>query len=424
MVEENILKLHNFILKHNSDKGCILYNPINEAILLLPREIEELDDESNELLISNYMLNLGDDSSYFGKTLYNRVKYSDRKVSLIIHTNYTCNLSCSYCYQKGLTDENEIMGEEVIKQLYGLFQQLKKKNHLEALDLSFIGGEPLLFPNTIMKIYDMAREVFEDILITSSLITNGLLLVDSLNLLKHIPFDCIQITIDGGEKTHNLLRKRKDGKGSYKCILENLVVLQKNSVRNVVINYNLSVKSEGALEELLKDLKKQNIKYPLIFSVVFSGEKNECAEDVILLKKQSSSWLNAHLKSMEYGYSFPPFYRNSRMSCGYYKENSFCIAPDGMMFKCISGMSMDEYRLCHITKYDTMEYYNRLAQMIETRNMCRKAESVNCEYTFVCDGGCLFKSRHNGWKCQANEIKEEELELLYKYVCNITQQKL
>lgn len=415
------MKLHDFIIEYTEERGKLLYNPLTEAVLFFPeqQEIKEenMDQEAIAYLKEHFFIDQGDSSTRFGTVMYDRIKYSNKKISLIIHTNYTCNLECIYCYQKGITEEKLVINQKTIEQFHAFFERIKKNNNLEVVDLCFIGGEPLLCSREVQQIYDIACKVFKNLKITTSIITNGTLVLKEIGLLDSIRFDCIQVTLDGGEITHNKLRRSRDKNDSYRGIVKKLFELQKRGDYNVVINCNLSPQSEQSVDELIKDLQEQNIKYPLIFSLVFSGSQNNCKNTVISSIRQEKSWVNAHIHAMNFGYTFQPFYRNPHFSCGLFKENSFCIAPDGMIYKCISGISLDEYKVCHISEYGSQKYINHVSQFTEAQKQCEKSENGDCKYRLVCDGGCFFKNQQEGWRCSKNQIANGDLKVLYETVC-------
>lgn len=414
------MKLHDYIITYCEKEGMMLFNPINEAMIFLPYikslDIDNLAEKDREVLLEKLFLSDGIKSSDFVAGFYERIKYSRRKITLIIHTNYSCNLRCSYCYQQGSVSRHSVMSQETIQDFWGFFNKIKENNLLEVVDLCFIGGEPLICAGIIEQIYDMAKQVFAAIKITTTLVTNGTLLTSSLQCLDKLNFDCIQVTIDGPAYVHNKFRKSNNISDDFEGIITNLKKIQSIGHYNVVININLTKESSNTLNELLESLKANEISYPVIFSMVFSGDKNDCRDIEISLAEQTDAWYNAHVLAGNYGYDFAPFYRLSRFSCGLYKENSLCISPEGIIYKCISGMELKKYYISSIKDYGTMKYFARIAQMVEAPKECKKAREHSCSYALICDGGCYFKSSIYGWHCQHNFIREANIRLLFRQV--------
>lgn len=419
------MKLHDYIITYSEDEGLMLFNPINEAILFLPNvkelNISELTEMDKQVLFSKFFLSDGIESAEFVSGFYEQVRYSRRKISLIIHTNYSCNLSCSYCYQQGSVSRSSSMSKETVEKFWHFFNKINSNNLLDVVDLCFIGGEPLICSEIIEQIYDMARQVFFDKKITTTLVTNGTLLTSSLKCLDKVTFDCIQVTLDGPSQVHDKFRRSHKSSDNFEGILLNLRELQNVGNYNVVININLTKDSFNSLDTLMRVLKANEIRYPIIFSMVFSGANNDCSQDAIALSEQAHSWYDAHVRARSYGYNFAPLYRLSRFSCGLYKENSLCISPDGMIYKCISGMEIKKYYISSIGEYGTNKYYDRLAQILEAPKKCKKANDHSCPYALICDGGCSFKSSMYGWRCQYNNLRDADIRFLYRQIADINQ---
>lgn len=68
-------------------------------------------------------------------------KATTRYVSLMM--TYSCNLNCTYCYEqfKSSHTMSVAMAKQQIAQV---FDETIKQGKYEALELSFMGGEPLL----------------------------------------------------------------------------------------------------------------------------------------------------------------------------------------------------------------------------------------------------------------------------------------
>lgn len=417
------MKLHVFIISYDGDSGLMLFNPINDALVFMPDttgplDVQALSEQNIKKLFDMLFLTDLEDSSRLVAGIYKQIKYSERKISLIIHTNYSCNLNCTYCYQEGSVSRNDVMTQEIIDEFYPFFNKIKEHNSLEIVDLCFIGGEPLLHSNIVEEIFGIACKVFSGIQITKTLVTNGTRILSSIECLKSINFDCIQITLDGTESVHNKYRVSHKKSDSYFGILSNLKQLEQLGNFNVEININLMENNAGALEELLLDLKRNDIIYPIIFSIVFSGMNNSCNDLVISMKKKADVWFNSHVLAAKYGYSFLPLYRQTRFSCGRFKENSLCISPKGEIFKCISGMEAKQYYISSIKEFGTVKYYNRLAHLIEAPKICRKAQDFTCPYSLICDGGCSFITDTNGWNCQKSFLHNGPIKFLYWQTVN------
>jgi sulfatase maturation enzyme AslB (radical SAM superfamily) len=115
---------------------------------------------------------------------------------------HDCNLSCVYCYQKHRTGER--MSLETAKQsIDWIFTHVP--DYADAVEISFIGGEPLLEFSLIKKITQYVCEKKPGIPFIFYATTNGTVLDDEMKAWFTERRDCfwLGLSIDGKPETHN-----------------------------------------------------------------------------------------------------------------------------------------------------------------------------------------------------------------------------
>lgn len=171
----------------------------------------------------------------------------------------------------------------------------------------------------------------------------------------------------------------------------------------------MSYKNYDKLKGLFEDLINNGIKYPVYFSYVFECEttliKHNSKEDF-----EKDFWFEIHKMAMDYGYRYPPFYRLSYMTCGSSKVNDFNIAPNGDIYKCLSGIGKSEFFLDNINNYGTENYYRKLSQFVEYKNM--KQRCYDCKFEIICGGWCRYKKMIYGDYCPYNELENVDMKIL------------
>ncbi|MEO1368023.1 MAG: radical SAM protein [Acidobacteriota bacterium] len=143
---------------------------------------------------------------------------------LIILPTEQCNFRCTYCYE-----DFEIgkMSPETIRGLRRLIEA--RVPHIEALRLSWFGGEPLVAKDIVLEISEFALELCQrhGISLKGGLTTNGYLLKRPLfERLLSLHQRQFQISLDGDRDAHDTTRLRADGKGTFDRIWANLLELR------------------------------------------------------------------------------------------------------------------------------------------------------------------------------------------------------
>src|SRR5699024_9276122 len=331
------MRLSSNIIKIRNENNWLLYNTITQELIAID-DLENPSKEEKKYLIDNGYITMNDDVDYIDyKTFLDHIRYSEEIIEFIIHTNYSCNINCSYCYQSDIKS-NLKMGDETIINLVNYINNIIIDKNPREVGLCFIGGEPLLEWNTITKIINSIKAPTSTY-ISKSIITNGILLNDLIvNELINYDFKMIQITLDGYKDNHNLFRTNIKNEGSYDIIMSQLKKYSKKIP--IVLNINLNSKNINDVKKIFSDIRKNDIKITPIFSEIFDSENNHYEDKISL---ESNSWYEAHKIALDYGYRFEPFYRNNYFACGLYRDNEYIISPDGKVYKCISGIGKNNY---------------------------------------------------------------------------------
>lgn len=145
--------------------------------------------------------------------------------SLTINVTQICNLKCVYCAAGGDgtygDPVNRINVEKTLPQLKFFLEKLKEGS---TFSLSFVGGEPLLYPEAIRLIYDyvMLQTAGKNIRSRFMITTNGTLVTDKvLDILRAMKIH-ITVSLDGEAKINDQVRPSKDGRSSTALTIEGI----------------------------------------------------------------------------------------------------------------------------------------------------------------------------------------------------------
>lgn len=169
-----------------------------------------------------------------------------------------CNLACTYCYadQGDFGGPSKKMPLETAKKSIELLLQDKQAG--DQVQLTFLGGEPLMNRKDIYTATEYAANLAaqKKVKINFSITTNGTLLrAEDASFFEQYGF-ALTVSLDGLKEQHDQLRPLKNGKGSFDRAIERvkpLLAIQRNmqvSARVTVTPANMNLAQ--ALDEFIE----------------------------------------------------------------------------------------------------------------------------------------------------------------------------
>jgi radical S-adenosyl methionine domain-containing protein 2 len=172
------------------------------------------------------------------------------------HITEHCNYSCNYCFAQW-DRPPEAWKDDA--QVISILEDLKSNGHLafnnkikSPIRLNFAGGEPLLLKGKLLSTIKIANQLG----FITSVITNGSLLSEQVNIAKHI--DMIGISIDSFniETNHQIGRcTRSERTLSYRD-LATLIEKIREINNNIKIKFNVVVNKLNFQEQLIEKLQQ------------------------------------------------------------------------------------------------------------------------------------------------------------------------
>lgn len=333
----------------------------------------------------------------------------EKTYTLIIFPTYQCNFSCWYCVQR---HENEYMSKSTISDIKKHIEKYVITNNITHLELSWFGGEPLLYFNeciTDISLFTIKFCKENGIEFTNGITTNGYLLDDRIiNQMKTMEITSFQITIDGDREKHNSVRN-ENGCPSFDKILDNIVkILQiiPDAHMTLRFNYtadNVDFKIISDLNDCIPSEYRKYIK--ILFRKVWQIDERSIDStlvEMIQSKLRNSGYL---IRSVDINMNYK--------SC--YAENIHynTIFHDGSVDKCgninfkeAKGKLNDNGDIIWKT---THEYYNN--NIFTKKNKCQK-----CKYLPICMGPCPLCRERNDYSCgHINPQESHEFSIIEYY---------
>ena len=363
-----------------------------------------LDKASIDYLKQEYII-VDDDEE-----LYNRIKiqrnlsrYNNKILVLTIAPTLGCNFKCSYCYESGRIPKN--MDSSVVE---GIYKFIANFVGLQALRITWYGGEPLLKYNLIKQMSLRLIKEFPDY--QAAMITNGYLLSENVcrNLSK-LKITQLQITLDGLQHTHNQRRPHKYNQDSFQRIISNLELLF-NICPNigVVIRVNTDKSNQHEYQSLYQFLsnrfkgKRIHIQ-PGYVTDTFSEERNpscmkSCDKVAFILHQQKNN------------IPIPTYPRSEYGECSARHINSFVVGPQGELYKCWNDIGNLENSIGSV--FDFKMSHPLTVRYLMKADPLSSQECKECFFFPVCNGGCPYTrinslSENNADTC---ELYKENIE--------------
>ena len=397
---------HNIVIIPTIGKKFILVNSLNGTIIRL--------DQAHQDIFSAWQKNGISLASEIETSLYNFLSkhgfiydsiedekgFRDRLISQVdrIHSmpdkshltfvlSYKCNFSCPYCYENS---PHRILPVDIITKEMVDSALALHEGRLKSINL--FGGEPLLPENA-----DIIHYIVEKCPgISFSAFTNGYYLLDFFDVFSKVKTDYIQVTLDGGEESHNRTRKTKDGTKSFARIIEGIGLYLNHGIP-VKVRMNLTktnLQDYFFLRDYLEKLfftHKHILSFEL-FPIFQLGEsehisvlKDMYSTDINLANEPSQVSRNTILSSslpilnfFTSGKGFRPITRY----CDSH-TNRRCYDPLGNIYSCIVALGNPT---AAIGTYFP-DYSLRENSMVD-RNITKIEECKDCIYALLCGGGC------------------------------------
>jgi uncharacterized protein len=157
-----------------------------------------------------------------------------------------CNLGCTYCYAQGGTFGGPAKSMELVTALASVDLLLGDVGPGERVNLSFLGGEPLLNRPVIRAATERAAAVAagRGAEITFSITTNGTQLTpDDGDFFEEHGF-AVTVSLDGAGAAHDRLRPFRSGRGSFSRVIQRVAPLLERQ-RRMQVSARVTVTPEN-----------------------------------------------------------------------------------------------------------------------------------------------------------------------------------
>lgn len=387
---------YNCILQDNT--GMVIYNAATDQLVALTPQLANIFNEgkaapekikAQHAELYDHLLQKGifvcDDADETEAYIRKREEYerSSGEYTITINPTLACNMSCWYCYESH--KNMPAMSADVKQSVLLLIDKLLADNKLKKLNLSFFGGEPLLyFDKVVVDIINHAKMQCKafDAKLSIHFTTNAYLLTD--NVLKQLEgLDVsFQITIDGGKQVHDCVRKTKGGEPTYARIVEHIHQTLSHGFP-VGVRFNYTAKSIPSFIDVVKDFSHLQQEQKQLVNFTFQrvwqdneGDADQVGQQVEHIERafeQAGLFVN-NAKS----YIVPYCYADG--------VNTAVVNYNGDLFKCTARDFAPKSKEGTLAADGTLRWNERLRKRMSIRH--GSDTCLQCRIYPICHGGC------------------------------------
>lgn len=396
------------------DGGALLFNARTGALIRLNSERrEQLDDPggipsefADFLANQGFLINDGTDEISLLAELHSQARHDNTLFSATVELTEACNFRCLYCYQNHRPQHLDNGAARRVT-LY----LLKRMSEVRHIHVNWFGGEPLLRMCTLERISErLAKEATtRGCIFTQFITTNGYYLTEEMaRRLRTLGISNVQITVDGDQRSHNMLRILASGKGTYAKVL-NACEEVVNAGMELMVRVNVNRWNADRIPSLLSDLISRGISPKnSVIHVVRAVDHGNCSEYVSSTLLSNSEfaleWIRILKLITAAGFSLPTLGPRA-YNCAFDLGQTVMIGTDATIRHCSSSSGL----LGEIDEYGNERNTTPLREFVKKRTPFDDPTCRECHVLPMCMGGCGYLQELGREKCNPEKYVLKEL---------------
>lgn len=342
--------------------------------------------------------------------------------SIAMHVCHSCNMSCVYCYGKGVSGggtyggPREFMSEATAKSAVDFLLRECLQAEGAYSRIIFFGGEPLLNFPIVRATVLYAKQAYQRVgkRLELSMTTNGTLLTDDVIRFLNKEWIGVQVSMDGDAPLQDRLRPLAvHGQGSYEMVkarVRRLVLSRRRTgvaARATVTSLSLDL---VRIERALREIGFRRV-YMAPGATPLSCEFALQVSDYERLKDEYQRLADDFVERITSGEgtSQSAFGEVIQRVIAGGRRTHFCggglsylsVAPDGNLYFCHRFAGDQRYRMGDVFRGVSPIAQERVMDRdVDAKDGCR-----NCWVRYVCGGGCEQMHDLYEQECKADVIE-------------------
>jgi uncharacterized protein len=259
----------NLPIEGRQEQLTAVYNTLTGALVLMPEvqwtNILSADASADietveQLMRQDILIREGIDETLVFKEWKDRHVHDFSKMRSKILVTRKCNNRCIYCI---LDPEAKDMTAETAREMDNFYFEQIKSNHPQQVKDDYLGGEPLINLDVIIKsasrrfYFCKGRGIDYGFTIT----TNGTLVSpEIITTLKAVGLTAVRVSQAGPAQVHDRLRPSVGGGKTYETIMKNLEKISGSIPIRIECQYDAGARDFEQIPEMLDDMNRRNIR--------------------------------------------------------------------------------------------------------------------------------------------------------------------
>lgn len=395
-------KLSRFNVRFERLPGSFLWNTLTGALIKLDYNAKHwmdnfdgTDDTSTyfKILLDNGCI-VPDVYDELGKVLFDEkaVLLNERPtvISHIIAPGLGCNYSCPYCFERGHAADppmDRTMQDEVCD---FIIAGAERDDRLEALGITWFGGEPLLYLDAIEHMSSRLIAYCEErgVSYRARIVTNGrLLTAEAAEILAGCKVADAQISVDGTGGAYE--RSKGARPGDFEAVVSNIEACA--DMIHITVRINVADDGASALELSRHLLSERTLDGRIkVYAAHVRDYTGHTAEDEEHASHEA--FLSFSHRFMAQFGEGGPYSAESLMplsparrctACQSICAPNFCIGPGGKLWRCEHHLGRDELSVGSVADGRSYTGVDQAYLLHRHREEC-----LRCAFLPVCLGGC------------------------------------
>jgi len=309
------------------------------------------------------------------------------------------------------------MNEETVKRTIAFIK--KNAEGRRKIELSFYGGEPLLYPDILFKILREIHTFAEQqgAVLSVYITSNGILFTE--DIIKQLkPYNHkVQITLCGPKEVHDTFRVDKKGNGTYDKLMQLIQLFKKH---NITFQLRVDVGKDNypTIGALFDDLKERGFEGSFIR--VGRINKDYCYQQVesTTAELKPSELVQICKLAHDKGFKTDPLTIYKYVECIAMIDNFLAVDPKGDVYKCIAACNFPEHRVGTIDEDGNLINMNYQAYCTWVlRSPLLFKECTSCTFSPICGSGCALAAYCDTGDLNSPSCKEKTMgEVVRTYV--------